>query len=143
IGLGTLLSALLLTMLPVGAAAALDNDRGQGSEHRAEKARDALDKAMRLFDVPVSAQGDRRDRRTTPPPGWDAESHPGDGKGPEHPTLVLRVLALPVDDLEPEERQLARSVLARPTDGAADPWKNGYLPGTKTTYRCSETADIC
>lgn len=141
IGLGTILTALLLTMLPVGAAAAPDNDRGRGAEHRAAQAEKALDKALGLFQGGrISAQDDRRARRTTPPE-QDRDSTPR--VGPEHASLVLRDLALRVGDLADEDRKLARSILARPTDGAADPWKNGYLPGTPTTYRCSETADIC
>ncbi len=144
IGLGTILSALLLTMLPTSAAAAPGDDRGQGSAHRSSQAQKALEKAYDLFaGGRAGAQGERRDRRTTPPSVPDTDRGPDPETGPEHASIVLRDLALRVDDLEPEDRKLARSILARPTDGAADPWSNGYLPGTPTTYRCSDTADIC
>lgn len=41
-------------------------------------------------------------------------------------TMVLRDLAIRVRDLPPDLRKVARSILARPTDGAADPYGDGY-----------------
>lgn len=45
---------------------------------------------------------------------------------PRAATLILRDLVLRLDDLDPAGRAEARSILARPTDGDADPEKDGY-----------------
>lgn len=133
IGLGTVLSALLLlTMMPVGAAATPGNT-GRANPPRSDRAQEALAQAKGLFRerAGVAAQNGRAARRTT------------DHGNAEHASLVLRDLALGLDDLGAEERKVARRILARPTDGAQDPWENGYDPGTPTTHNCSESADIC
>lgn len=131
IGLGTILSALLLTLMPVSASAAPGN--GQGEDHRSQRAQQALAQAKGLFQKQgrATAQDDRRGRRTT------------EHREAEHPSLVLRDLALSLPDLDAEDRTAARRLLARPTDGAADPWRNGYDRGARTDHRCSDVADIC
>ena len=45
---------------------------------------------------------------------------------PRSATLLLRDLAIRVDQLAPMERATARRILARPTDGAGDPFGDGY-----------------
>lgn len=45
-------------------------------------------------------------------------------------TLALRDLAIALPDLEGEDRTAAQALLARPTDGAADPLGNGYTVGS-------------
>ena len=54
---------------------------------------------------------------------------------PREATLILRDLALVADDLAPTGREDAQRLLARPTDGAADPDGTGY--------RTSNTASFC
>lgn len=49
-------------------------------------------------------------------------------------TLVLRDLRLALLDLDPADRRTARSILARPTDGDADPLRQGY--DTRSQKRC-------
>ncbi len=51
---------------------------------------------------------------------------------PRGATLVLRDLVLRLSDLTPAERAEASSILARPTDGAADPGENGYAAPEET-----------
>jgi hypothetical protein len=133
IGLGTILSALLLAIMPVSASATPDGNRGQGGAHRSEQAQEALAEAKGLFQqrTGAAAQGDHRARRTT-------ERH-----GDEHASIVLRDLAVSLPHLEAEDRRIARRILARPTDGSQDPIGNGYRPGTPTAHRCSEVAEIC
>ena len=49
------------------------------------------------------------------------------GADPRGATMILRDLVARLDELGPAQLRVARSVLARPTDGAADPWGDGYL----------------
>jgi hypothetical protein len=55
-------------------------------------------------------------------------------------TLILRDLALRLGQLAPAERAQARSLLARPTDGAADPDLEGYTVPAAST--CSANACV-
>jgi hypothetical protein len=56
-----------------------------------------------------------------------AEAKKGDA------TVALRDLFQRLDALTPAERQTARGILARPTDGNEDPYGNGYsVPATRT-----------
>ncbi|HEU4513747.1 MAG TPA: MXAN_6640 family putative metalloprotease [Nocardioidaceae bacterium] len=128
--LGTVLSALLLAMTPVNASAAPGTSE-PANPSRSARAQEALAQAKGLFRDRSGAQDRRAGRRTT------------DGGDAEHASIVLRDLALSLDDLDAEDRRLARRILARPTDGKQDPGQNGYLPGTPTDYRCSEIAEIC
>ncbi len=50
-------------------------------------------------------------------------------------TLALRDLFASVPDLSPSERRQAGSVLARPTDGANDPYGDGYTVAAKRTCK--------
>ena len=52
----------------------------------------------------------------------------------EQATTVLRDLFEALPDLEGDDRRLAQMILARPTDGAADPQTNGY--STAPVRRC-------
>lgn len=45
---------------------------------------------------------------------------------PRDATLILRDLVARYPRLTPTDRRVARSILARPTDGAADPYGDGY-----------------
>ena len=48
------------------------------------------------------------------------------------PTIVMRDLFSALDDLSPADRKVARSILARPTDGPRDPFNDGYtVPSVK------------
>ena len=55
-------------------------------------------------------------------------------------TLVLRDLMLTKSALTGAERQEAEALLARPTDGAADPGGTGYQAGTTPLAACTSTA---
>ena len=41
--------------------------------------------------------------------------------------MVMRDLFTSLDDLSPADRKVAHGILARPTDGASDPYSDGYL----------------
>jgi hypothetical protein len=56
---------------------------------------------------------------------------------PHSATLVLRDLALRLDELDPTRRVAAEAILARPDDGAADPGEQGYSVPTAPPH-CSE-----
>lgn len=58
---------------------------------------------------------------------------------PRSATLILRDLVARVRDLGPEDRRTAAGLLARPTDGAADPFGNGYTVAEATPV-CSVNA---
>jgi hypothetical protein len=60
--------------------------------------------------------------------------------GPRDATMVLRDLVLAYDGLTAPERRVADSILARPTDGAADTQGDGYAAAEATPH-C--TADAC
>ncbi len=45
---------------------------------------------------------------------------------PRGATMVLRDLVLRLEDLSPAQLEAARAILARPTDGAADQFEDGY-----------------
>jgi hypothetical protein len=79
-----------------------------------ERASAALARAKALFGGPRS--GDSRN------------GAPG-GKSGKHAdaTLVMRDLFTSLDDLSPADRKVAHGILARPTDGASDPYSDGYL----------------
>ena len=132
-GIWSVLVALLLTVTPVTASAAPGENQGMGEERRSERADAALDAARDLFGTrhASAAQHGPDARRTTA--NSDAE----------HASLVLRDLAVSLDDLDASERKVARRILARPTDGADDVWKNGYDPKAPTAYTCSDKAAIC
>jgi hypothetical protein len=61
--------------------------------------------------------------------------------GPRDATLILRDLALAYPDLSGADRADARSILARPTDGAADPADDGYQSSAQVSTTCS--ANFC
>ncbi|HSJ19551.1 MAG TPA: MXAN_6640 family putative metalloprotease [Nocardioidaceae bacterium] len=125
-GIWTAVLAMLLAATPLTASADPGQDRGRGAENRSERADAALEAAQALFSPRTKgeAQDDPHGRRTTGEPHSD------------HATLVLRDLVLGYDDLDPADQKVARSILARPTDGKDDPW-----PGVK--YRGAPTSNTC
>lgn len=60
---------------------------------------------------------------------------------PRSATMILRDLVLRLDDLGPVGQARARAILARPTDGAADPQEDGYSVPEATPY-CTTNACI-
>jgi hypothetical protein len=60
---------------------------------------------------------------------------------PRAATLILRDLALRVDDLSPARQKEARTLLARPTDGSADPDGFGYAASATRDFHC--TTHVC
>jgi hypothetical protein len=56
-------------------------------------------------------------------------------------TLAMNALAAAMPGLEAGERKRARSLLARPTDGAADPFGHGYPSGAPVAY--AESPHFC
>lgn len=75
-----------------------------------ERATDALEEAKALFADRPSAAARRVQTET----------------GPRDATMVLNELMRVYDDLSPSEKRAADRLLARPTDGAADPEGDGY-----------------
>jgi hypothetical protein len=132
-GIWTAVLALLVTVTPITASAAPGENQGRGAENRSERADAALEAAQALFrpQAKGKASADPHARRTTDEPHT------------EHATLVLRDLVLGYDDLEPADQQVARRILARPTDGDNDYWRNGYPTNAPTAHTCSESAEIC
>lgn len=140
-GIGTALVALVLTGLPVATVSAEEERTGgagnaaeRGQERRSERAEAALAAAKDLFTSSRSS-GDARSRAQVAP---HEESHA---------SLVLRDLAVGVEDLPPRDQELARAILARPTDGAADPWPGVKYDGAPTSTDCvgpgAETRNVC
>lgn len=58
--------------------------------------------------------------------------------GVGNPTLALTRLALHYPRLSGADRRQARQLLARPSDGAADPYLDGYSVKAKQRTRCTE-----
>jgi hypothetical protein len=56
-------------------------------------------------------------------------------------TLAMNALAAALPELEGAERKRARSLLARPTDGAADQFRDGYPPSAPVAV--AESAHFC
>jgi hypothetical protein len=94
------------------------------SSGRIDRATYALERARALFHLGVvrGAFGDV------------AAPRPGEA------TLVLRDLVLAYDGLSAAERRVADAILARPTDGSADPQGDGYTAAEATPF-C--TANAC
>ena len=84
-----------------------------------ERASAALARAKALFGGTKS--GDGRNGA----PGAESGKH-------ADATLVMRDLFASLDDLSPADRKVAHGILARPTDGASDPYSDGYrVPSEK------------
>ena len=67
---------------------------------------------------------------------WAGKSAPDRNAGPSDAeadaSIVLRDLFVALDDLSPAQREVARAILARPTDGPSDPYGDGYtVPSVK------------
>jgi hypothetical protein len=60
---------------------------------------------------------------------------------PRHATIILRDLALRLGELSGKDRDRARRILARPTDGAADPFAQGYEVAEHSPPLCN--ANFC
>ena len=114
--------SLALTATPAVVAAGDDENartvsqaRVAGSADR-ERATAALERAKALWA------------------GKAARDRNGSGASDAHAdaTIVLRDLFTALDDLSPAQREVARAILARPTDGPSDPYGDGYtVPSVK------------
>ena len=89
-----------------------------------DRAEYALERAASLFDLSQARRRFGEVRR----------------QDPHAATLLLRDLATEVEDLEGSDKKRAQRILARPTDGAADPQEHGYEPGATFAYDCREVA---
>ncbi len=90
--------------------------RVSGSTDR-QRATAALERAKALFSGSKSSDGRN---------GGRASEEHGDA------TIVMRDLFQALDDLSPAQRKVAKGILARPTDGANDPYNDGYtVPSEK------------
>jgi hypothetical protein len=121
----TVLAALAAVSLAVGLALPSSASPDRSDERAAEgsaRARAALAEVREIFD------GDRSDARRTHPQGRDA-------------TLALRDLARVRDELTGSDRRQANAFLARPTDGASDPYGDGYQASATPRRTC--TATVC
>lgn len=58
-------------------------------------------------------------------------------------TLALRDLAAALPALDGADRRRAETLLARPTEGAADPIGAGYAPGTEVRHAASPQGSFC
>jgi hypothetical protein len=58
---------------------------------------------------------------------------------PRSATLLMRDLVVRLDELSPAQRSAAGRILARPTDGAADPGGDGYTTAEATPFCTSHT----
>ncbi|MGH2987865.1 MAG: hypothetical protein ACRDLO_14415, partial [Solirubrobacterales bacterium] len=65
----------------------------------------------------------------------------GDAEPVAEATLAMNALAAALPELEGAERRRARSLLARPTDGAADQFRDGYPPGAAVAF--AESPHFC
>ena len=123
LALAALLTALVAPLASVADAAADAADaelrRDRVLAARAERAAVLLGEAEALFDGRVAPQDRQRDA-----------------------TLVLRDLAMTRAALPAAAREEADRLLARPTDGAADPGGSGYQAGTTPKVTCSGTACV-
>jgi hypothetical protein len=66
---------------------------------------------------------------------------PGTPEPAGEATLAMNALAAALPELEGAERRRARSLLARPTDGAADQFRDGYPPNAPVAF--AESAHFC
>jgi hypothetical protein len=112
------LAAMLAGSIPAAGSGRAELGRGGRTEAEA-----ALDRARALFGAGVRDHG------------------LGIGSEPRSATLVLRDLALRLEELSAPDRRIARSLLARPTDGAADEFGQGYTVAEATPI-CSANACI-
>ena len=102
---------------------------GQGDTHRADRAEEALAAAVALF-APRGEVAARAATQDGPTPA---------GATAAEPTLVMRDLALAVDDLDGPQRRQALRILARPTDGGVDQWPGVKYGGAPTDSTCATT----
>jgi hypothetical protein len=79
-----------------------------------ERATAALARAKALFAGAKAGEGRHAG------PGGKSRKH-------DDATTVMRDLFASLDDLSPADRKVAHGILARPTDGAGDPYNDGYL----------------
>ncbi len=133
-------TATLAALLTAGPSAAQDEPAASAATGAAsdlpatpEEAEEALATATEVLtgDAPAPAQRD-----AGPDQGTDQRTDQGPDEGtveaPVEATLALRDLRAALPLLGGQDRAQARALLARPTDGAADPRGDGYqVPATK------------
>lgn len=126
-------AALLLTAAPAVAAAEPGPDgrpaTGPAASAGFGQARAAASRSERAEAALAAAEGLFTDRSAR---ARGAAS----SAAPVEATLVLRDLALSLDDLGPADRRTAERILARPTDAGSEPW-----PGVKYTSPAKNTCD--
>jgi hypothetical protein len=78
-------------------------------------------------------------------PRDDSDSEPPAGVGEDGSDLTLQLLELnqQLDELSPEDRDIAEGYLARPTDGRADPEGDGYAADADPATRCHNSLPFC
>lgn len=113
-------AVLALTLGLSGHAGASVTGKDRGRATTPDAARAALDRVETLLE------------------GRGGEARGGDGR---EATLALRDLVVQRSDLTGEDRRRADALLARPTDGGADPQGDGYAAGTVPKRTC--TPDVC
>jgi hypothetical protein len=115
-------AAALAGPAPASAADALDRAQATGRMTPAEY---ALERARSLFSlVEVRAR-------------WGVVERPD----PHEATPILRDLRVALPHLRGRDRAAARGILARPTDGADDPFGDGYSPSAVVKRLCD--AHVC
>ena len=88
--------------------------------------RDDLTKALRRGDITQATYTLNRGLSIFHPAQVRARFGDVARPGPRDGTPILRDLVARYDELSPAQRVVARSILARPTDGAGDPAGDGY-----------------
>jgi hypothetical protein len=148
IPLVVLAGALLVAGLPATAVAdhKPDHSPGHGPGHGAPVvavtpvADDALTEALDDGDISTARYTLERARSLFTPRPVERRYGPVATPDPQEATLILRDLAVHVDDLAPASRGDAKRLLARPTDGSADLGGTGYATSAS---RRSCTSDVC
>jgi hypothetical protein len=140
------LLVLLPTIVSTAALAAGASVASQGSRVSApavgermsgsRSAADALTRALRAGRIDRPTYALERARALFDLDGVRARY--GDVAAPSgrEATMILRDLLLVYDRLTPTEKAIARQIAARPTDGADDPFGDGYTTSEATPY-CS------
>jgi hypothetical protein len=131
---------LILAVLPAAAVGSQPrHDRARTRPELAPAGGDGLTKALEDGRLSRAEYALRRAESLFRP---RATSPRASGTDPHLATLYLRDLAAHLGDLDGDDRRRGRRLLARPTDGAADPQETGYrVPPEEVRKDCTE--DFC
>jgi hypothetical protein len=155
----TLLIVFGLLVAPLAGSAALadpqsrehlrstvDATLGRGGDKRpalVEPARpDALSRALDAARITPARYALERVRSLFSLEGVRARFGRVAAPDPRAATMLMRDLALRLDELPPAQRAVGRRILARPTDGIGDPGQDGYTVPEAPKY-CPAAVHVC